>query len=785
MSEEHDGSNKTSIHDDKMTQDVNLLEEKMVKRDYNSQHQKENKQGNGANKEKDLKLEYREPLWLRYLLYDILLWCFSVIFDCFFREIRPRGAFKLPRQGPVIFVAAPHANQFVDPMILMQQVKKESGRRISFMIAVKSYRQRVIGFLSRCQLSIPVVRAQDNLKQGSGKIKIDVDKDPLLVKGIGTRFLSECGIRGLFALPQSLGASEIALIISDNELVLKKEFKRSEKIDMLLKRGTTYKVADKVDQKQVYKLVFDHLSHGHCIGIFPEGGSHDRTDLLPLKAGVAIMALGAMANDLKCFVKIIPCGMNYFNAHKFRSRAVIEFGDAIEISPSMLEKYKDPETSREAVRELLDTIMDSLRAVTVTCQDYETLMVVQAARRLYASSFTQFLPLPLVVEMNRRLVRGYEVFKDHDEVKNLKHKILKYNKLLKQISLPDHFVAECDHFGKARMLAVLIFRVTKLVILMSLALPGAILYSPVFLGAKLYSKKKAREALANSIVKIKANDVVATWKILIGMGLSPSIYAIYATVGTWYLARHNLITSYIFSWIALFLTISAITYAALITGEQGLDILKSVRPLYLSITSSRYMKQVKELRNELAEQITAVVNHLGPELYPNDFNLLKRSAGTYDNETVVDSDEEEERLTQALRRRRMNKRNKSKKAFHESSDSVSDLSSDSKRSSTPSDGLSLISSDSSLTDIPFFSDYHLHKNVRNPKVVIDLPSSSHLSTSLYSDYDSSGSDGLKVMHRRSSSGQPIELNFGKLSKGSNLSDKIRDKVREKREQNAA
>jgi 1-acyl-sn-glycerol-3-phosphate acyltransferase len=31
--------------------------------------------------------------------------------DIFFREIRPRGAHRIPKEGPVIFVAAPHANQ--------------------------------------------------------------------------------------------------------------------------------------------------------------------------------------------------------------------------------------------------------------------------------------------------------------------------------------------------------------------------------------------------------------------------------------------------------------------------------------------------------------------------------------------------------------------------------------------------------------------------------------------------------------------------------------------------
>ena len=44
-------------------------------------------------------------------IYDLLLWTFSIPLDLFFREINTRGSWKVPRRGPVIFVAAPHANQ--------------------------------------------------------------------------------------------------------------------------------------------------------------------------------------------------------------------------------------------------------------------------------------------------------------------------------------------------------------------------------------------------------------------------------------------------------------------------------------------------------------------------------------------------------------------------------------------------------------------------------------------------------------------------------------------------
>ena len=43
--------------------------------------------------------------------YDTLLWTMSIMADLFFREVHPRGSWKVPRHGPVLFVAAPHANQ--------------------------------------------------------------------------------------------------------------------------------------------------------------------------------------------------------------------------------------------------------------------------------------------------------------------------------------------------------------------------------------------------------------------------------------------------------------------------------------------------------------------------------------------------------------------------------------------------------------------------------------------------------------------------------------------------
>ena len=93
-----------------------------------------------------------------------------------------------------------------------------------------------------------------------------------------------------------------------------------------------------------------------------------------MPAGVAIMALGSLAANPDSGLTIIPCGMNYFHAHKFRSRAVVEFGAPIEVPNELVEMYRSGER-REATRQLLEIVYQSLVAVTVTSPDYDTLMV--------------------------------------------------------------------------------------------------------------------------------------------------------------------------------------------------------------------------------------------------------------------------------------------------------------------------------------------------------------------------------------------------------------------------
>lgn len=106
------------------------------------------------------------------------------------------------------------------------------------------------------------------------------------------------------------------------------------------------------------------------------GGSHDRTDLLPLKAGVSLMALGAMANHPELKVKIVPVGLSYFHAHRFRSRAVVEFGPPMNVPEELVGMFKQGGPSkRDATAQLLELIHDALKSVIIRAPDFDTLMV--------------------------------------------------------------------------------------------------------------------------------------------------------------------------------------------------------------------------------------------------------------------------------------------------------------------------------------------------------------------------------------------------------------------------
>lgn len=137
--------------------------------------------------------------------------------------------------------------------------------------------------------AVPVSRSMDNTKVADGTIcHPDPLGNPNLIRGIGTNFGGpDFSANGAIYLPSINGHSQkliIAEIRSPDEIVLKNAPSHIDALTQLAQPlGTAFRIAPHIDQAQVYEAVFDRLRDEGCIGIFPEGGSHDRANMLPLQ----------------------------------------------------------------------------------------------------------------------------------------------------------------------------------------------------------------------------------------------------------------------------------------------------------------------------------------------------------------------------------------------------------------------------------------------------------------------------------------------------------------------
>lgn len=261
------------------------------------------------------------------------------------------------------------------------------------------------------------------------------------------------------------------------------------------------------------------------------------------------------------------------------------------------------------------------------------MQLIQAVRRLYNPKGKR-LPLPLVVELNRRLVMGYERYKEDPRIKGLNNKVLKYNSDLFALNVRDHQLSYAQ-LSIFQVVGTLLYRITKLALLSIAVLPGLLLFSPIFILGKLISIKRSREALAASTVKIHARDVIATWKLLVALALAPTfntVYTVLLTVWTHYSHVGGLVPEWFppnGMLVVGFFLFPALCFAALRFGEIGMDILKSLRPLVLSLnpSSGNTLVKLRARREELVHEVAALINELGPEMFPD-----------FEHQRIVNSD---------------------------------------------------------------------------------------------------------------------------------------------------
>lgn len=216
-------------------------------------------------------------------------------------------------------------------------------------------------------------------------------------------------------------------------------------------------------------------------------------------------------------------------------------------------------------------------------------------------------------------MEGYLHYQHEPRIIELRKRVIAYNRLLRDMGIADHQVERASNRSfKAALL--LVYRTGLLLWWGMLSLPGVILHAPVFILAKTISHQKAKEALAASTVKIQGRDVLATWKVLVSLAVVPLLYLGYTAIATIVVFKYDLFPEWRrYLPLILMCALPSLGYSALKFGEAGMDVAKSLRPLFLSLWpgNQREVNKLRVMREGLSNELSDVIDEFGPQLYAN------------------------------------------------------------------------------------------------------------------------------------------------------------------------
>ncbi len=130
----------------------------------------------------------------------------------------------------------------------------------------------------------------------------------------------------------------------------------------------------------MFEAVFEALTHGAAVGIFPEGISHSQPALAQLRTGSARIALGAYLRHGAIF-PLIPVGLVLRQKGVFRSEALVIRGQPISWQDLVGRDVED----QEAVRDLTHRLDSALRAVTVNLERWEDSPLIDCAAAVWSA----------------------------------------------------------------------------------------------------------------------------------------------------------------------------------------------------------------------------------------------------------------------------------------------------------------------------------------------------------------------------------------------------------------
>ena len=202
--------------------------------------------------------------------------------------------------------------------------------------------------------------------------------------------------------------------------------------------------------RDTFENAYQLFEQGKCLILFPEGISLAARTLFKIKTGAARIALNAeIKNNFTLGLKIIPVGINYSDASRFKSEVYIQYG-----APISLEEYKNEAFGdfRESVSAITTKIEESLLGLTTNLSFIELEDTISYLELIYKNEL--FLKNSMGDKKehddfatSKELISAVEWYleKYPEKKQDFVQISSKYMRFLERLKLDDRFIVSSDN----------------------------------------------------------------------------------------------------------------------------------------------------------------------------------------------------------------------------------------------------------------------------------------------------------------------------------------------------
>lgn len=353
--------------------------------------------------------------------------------------------------------------------------------------------------------------------------------------------------------------------------------------------------ADLAKNAETFAAARSLISRGGALAIFPEGASHTEPKLRPARTGAARIALAAAAtidgHAPQEPIRIVPGGLFYTARARFRSGALLTFGDPLDVLSLPLAAGEEP--PRDAVRALTARIERALDGLTFQADSREALQLISLAERVFAAGEADSAGLADELARRRGFVEGAARFRElePERFEALAAKIARFETERREagLSLRDLSPGGLTTGAVFGLLA----RNTAALLLAPIALVGAAVHYPAYRAAGMLAVRFSREE----------EDVVSTIKIGSALLLFPATWILVIAAVDAALGPRAALAA------AMLVPLSG--YAALRVRESLDSLIGRLRALAHLVFESGATKRLLARRRAIQEEIRKLAGEYG------------------------------------------------------------------------------------------------------------------------------------------------------------------------------